>query len=155
MSSRAAQHIAPLVVAAELHIAAVVLEQVVEVVGLHNHVVELQEGQALLHSLLIALGPEHIVDGEAGAHLAQQLHIVEVEQPVGIVEHQCLALGEVDEPLHLALKALGVVVDVLLGEHFTHIGTAGGVADHGGAAADQGNGLIAGHLQPLHQASVP
>jgi len=37
----AAQHIAPLVVAAELHIAAVVLEHIVEVVALHDHVVEL------------------------------------------------------------------------------------------------------------------
>ena len=36
----------PLVVAAELHIAAVVLEEVIEVVGLHDHVVELQEAQA-------------------------------------------------------------------------------------------------------------
>ena len=38
---RAAQHIRPLIVAAELHIAAVVLEQMIEVVGLHNHIVEL------------------------------------------------------------------------------------------------------------------
>ena len=29
------------------------LEQMVEVVGLHNHVVELQEAQPLLHPLLI------------------------------------------------------------------------------------------------------
>ena len=48
------RHIAPLIVAAKLHIAAVVLEHVVEVVALHDHVVELEEGQALLHALLIA-----------------------------------------------------------------------------------------------------
>mgnify|MGYP007072580595 CR=1 FL=1 len=65
----AAQHIAPLVIAAELHIAAVVLEHIVEVVALHDHVVELKEGQALLHALLIALGAQHIVHGEARAHL--------------------------------------------------------------------------------------
>ena len=35
----------------------------------------------------------------------------------------------------------GVVVDVLPGEHFPHIGAPGGVADHGGAAADEGDGL--------------
>ena len=74
----ATQHIAPLVIAAELHVAAVVLEEVVEVVRLHDHVVELQEAEALLHPLLIALGPEHVVDGEAGAHVPQQLHIVEL-----------------------------------------------------------------------------
>ena len=38
---RAAEHIRPLVIAAELHIAAVFLEHVIEVVALHNHVVEL------------------------------------------------------------------------------------------------------------------
>ena len=38
---RAAEHVRPLVVAAELHIAAVVLEHIVEVVALHDHVVEL------------------------------------------------------------------------------------------------------------------
>ena len=75
---RAAEHIAPLVVAAELHIAAVVLEEVIEVVGLHDHVVELKEAQALFHTLLVALGAEHIVDAEARAHLAQQLDVIEL-----------------------------------------------------------------------------
>lgn len=37
------QHIAPLIVAAELHIAAVALEQLIEVITLHEHVVELKE----------------------------------------------------------------------------------------------------------------
>ena len=41
--------------------------------------------------------------------------------------------------------------DVLLGQHLAHIGAAGGVADHGGAAADEGDGLVACHLQTLHQ----
>jgi len=60
----------------ELLVAAVVLEHVVEVVALHDHVVELEEGQALLHALLIALGAEHVVDGEAGTHITQQLNII-------------------------------------------------------------------------------
>ena len=148
---RAAQHIAPLVVAAELHIAAVVLEHIVEIVALHDHVVELQEAQALLHALLIALGPQHIVDGEAGTYLTQQIHVIQLQQPVGVVEHDGLALTELDKALHLALEALGVVVDILLGEHLPHIGAAGGVTDHGGAAADEGDGLVARHLQALHQ----
>ena len=149
---RAAQHVAPLVITAELHVAAHGLEHVVEVVGLHNHVVEFQEAEALLHPLLIALGPQHVVHGEAGTHLPQQLDIVQVHQPVGIVQHHSLALAKLDEPLHLPLKALGVVVDVLLGQHLAHIVAAGGVTDHGGAAADQGDGLVARHLEPLHQA---
>ena len=36
-----AEHVAPLVIAAELHVAAVSLEQLVEVVALHQHVVKL------------------------------------------------------------------------------------------------------------------
>ena len=127
------------------------LEHVVEVVALHDHVVEFEEGQSLLHPLLVALGPQHIVDREAGAHLPQQLDVVQLEQPVGVVQHDGLALAEVDEPLHLLFEASGVVLDVLPRQHLAHIGAAGGVADHGGAAADQGDGLVAGHLQPLHQ----
>ena len=72
----AAQHVAPLVVAAELHVAAVFLEQHIEIVALHDHVVKFQEAQALFHPLLVALGPQHVVHGKAGAHLPQQLHIV-------------------------------------------------------------------------------
>ena len=148
---RAAEHVGPLVVAAELHIAAVVLEEVVEVVGLHDHVVELKEGKPLLHALLIALGAQHIVHGEARAHLAQQLNIVEIQQPVSVVDHDGLALAEVDEALHLALEALGVVVNILLGEHLAHIRAARGVADHGRAAADERDRLVARHLETLHQ----
>ncbi len=146
-----AQHIAPLVIAAKLHVAVVALEEVVEVVGLHNHIVELQEAKPLLHTLLVALRPEHVVHREAGPHLPQQVHIVQVQQPVRVVDHLGLALAELNKPLHLMLKALSVVVDVLPGEHFPHIGAAGGVADHGGAAADEGDGLVARLLQALHK----
>ena len=128
------------------------LEQVVEVVGLHGHVVELQEAQALFHALLEALGPQHVVHGEAGADVPDKVDVVQVQQPVRIVDHLGLTLTELDEPLHLLLEAGAVVVDGLLGHHGAHIGPAGGVADHGRAAADQGNGLVARHLQPLHQA---
>ena len=147
----AAQHVAPLVVAAELHVAAVVLEHVVEVVALHDHVVKFEEGQALLHPLLVALGAQHVVDREAGTHVTQQLDVVQVQQPVGVVQHQGLALGEVDELFHLLLEAGGIVGDVLFGQHLAHVGAAGGIADHGGASADQSDGLVASHLQALHQ----
>ena len=38
-----AQHIAPLVIASELHITAVALEQLIEIVALHQHVVKFKE----------------------------------------------------------------------------------------------------------------
>ena len=123
----------------------------VEVVGLHDHVVEFQERKTLFHALLIALGAQHIVHREARAHLAQQLNIVEIQQPVGVIDHDGLALAEVDEALHLALEALCVVVNILLGEHLAHIRAARGVADHGRAAADERDGLVARHLEALHQ----
>ena len=78
---RAAQHIAPLVISAELHIAAVMLEHIVKVIALHYHVVELKEAQSPLHTLLVALGAQHIVDGKACAHVAQQLDIIEGLEP--------------------------------------------------------------------------
>ena len=148
---RAAQHIRPLVVAAELHVAAVVLEQMIEVVGLHDHVVELQEGQALFHALLVALSTEHVIDREAGADLPQEFDIIEIQQPVGIVDHDGFTFAEINESLHLTLEALGIVVDVLLRQHFAHVGAAGRVADHGRAAADERDGLVARHLQALHK----
>ncbi len=132
----AAQHVAPLVIAAKLHVAAIVLEHVVEVVALHDHVVEFQEGQALLHALLIALGAQHIVHREAGTHITQQFHVVQVQQPVGVVQHQSFAIREINELLHLLFEAGSVVGNVLLGQHLAHIGAAGRVTDHGGAAAD-------------------
>ena len=128
------------------------LEHVVEVVALHDHVVELQEAQTTLHALLVAAGTQHIIDGEATTHFTQHFNVVQGLQPLGVIEHQSLALGEVDELFHLALEALGIVLDGLLGQHLAHVGTAGGVADQGGAVADQGDGLVARHLQTLHQA---
>ena len=44
------------------------------------------------------------------------------------------------------------MVNGLLGHHGAHIRPTGGIANHGGAAANQGDGLVSGHLQPLHQA---
>ena len=41
--------------------------------------------------------------------------------------------------------------DIVLGQHLAHISASGRVADHGRAAADQGDGLVASHLQALHQ----
>ena len=38
-----AQHIAPLIISAELHVAAVTLEQLIEIIALHDHVVKFQE----------------------------------------------------------------------------------------------------------------
>ena len=127
------------------------LEQVVEVIGLHGHVVKLQERKALFHPLLEALCPEHVVDREASANVPDKLYIVEVQKPVGVVHHLGLAGAKLNEPLHLLFEALAVVLNGLLGHHGAHVRPTGGVANHGGTAANEGNGLISRHLQPLHE----
>ena len=43
------------------------------------------------------------------------------------------------------------MVNVFFGEHLAHIGAPGGVAYHGRAAADEGYGLVARHLEALHE----
>ena len=148
----ARQHVGPLVVAAELHVAAVVLVQVVEVVGLHDHIVELEEAEALLHSLLVALGTKHVVDGELSADFTEQFDVIELQEPVRVVDHDRFAFAELDESLHLSLEAVTVVLDGLRRHHGTHVGTTGGVADIAGAATDQNDRLVARHLQSLHEA---
>ena len=42
------------------------------------------------------------------------------------------------------------MVDLLLGQHLAHIGLASRIADHGRAAADQCNRMVAGLLQAGH-----
>ena len=149
---RAAEHIRPLVVAAELHVAAVMLEQVVKIIRLHDHVVELEERQALFHALLVALGAQHVVDREACANVAQQLDIVELQQPVRVIDHDGLALAEVDEAFHLLFEAVAVVLDDLRRHHRAHVRPAGGVSDIACAAANEDDGAISRHLEPLHEA---
>ncbi len=86
-----AEHIAPLVIAAELHVAAVFLVQCIEVVALHDHVVEFQEAQTSLHSLLVALSCQHTIDREMRSYFTKQLYIVQIQQPFCIVDQHCFA----------------------------------------------------------------
>ena len=58
------EDVGPLVVTTELQVAAIVLMEIVEVITLHEHIVEFEEGQTLLKTLLVALCSEHLVYGE-------------------------------------------------------------------------------------------
>ena len=84
--------------------------------------------------------------------IADKLDIVQVTQPVGIVDHHCLSLAEFDKTAHLLLKALTVMIDHLRRHHGSHISTSRRISDHAGSAADQCNRFISRHLQSLHQA---
>ena len=148
----AGQHVGPLIVSAELQVAAVLLVENIEVIGLHDHVVELKEAEALFHALLVALGTQHVVDGEVGTHLPQEFHIVQVKEPVGIVDHDGLVIGKVDKTAHLNLEAVNVVLDDLFCHHGAHIRPPGGVTHHARSSAQKSDRLVAGLLQALHQA---
>ena len=148
----AGQHVRPLVIAAELHLAAEPLVQLVEIVRLHDHVVKLKEGQPLLPSLLVALRAQHLVDREAGSDLTQQVHIVQIQQPVCVVDNPGLPLSELNEPRHLLLEAVAVVLDDLRRHHRSGIGPSGRITDHAGSASKQGDRFVPRHLQSLHQA---
>ena len=147
-----AEHIAPLVVTAELHIAIVLLVQMIEIIGLHDHVIKFQEAESLLHTLLVAFCAEHIVYREACSNIPKKLHIVQIQKPVGIIDHSGLSLTEFNESLHLFLEAGAIVINGLLCHHGTHICTTGRISDHSSAATNQCNGLVPCHLQPLHKA---
>ena len=147
----AGQHVAPLVIAAELHVDAVTLVELQEIVGLHDHVVELQEAESVLHPLLVASGPQHVVDGEMGADVPDKLDVIEVAEPVRVIDHHGLAFTELDEAAHLFFEAFTVMVDLFDCHHGTQVSPAGGISDHACAAADQSDRLVARHLQALHQ----
>ena len=149
---RTAQHIAPLVISPELHVAAIAEVELIEIIALHDHIIKFKETESLLHSLLVAFCPKHIVHGEVGADFPQKLNIIQTQKPLGIVHHEGLSIRKINEPAHLLLKALAVVLDHLRSHHLSHICTARGVSYHACAAADQSDGLIPRHLKALHQA---
>ena len=135
------------------HRAAVAAVQFHEVVGLEDHVVELQERQ-----FLVALEPHadavhghHPVDGEMPADVAQHLDVVELRQPRGVVDHG----GGVADPVESKesrkrlLDAGLVLLDLIEGEDLSRFVAAGRVADPGGAAAHEGDGRAARGLEPV------
>ena len=125
-----------MVVAAELHVTAIFLVQHVEVVALHDHVVEFQEAQSLCHTLFIALCTQHVVNGKACADLSEQLYIIQLQKPIRIIDHQCFSIGKIDKTAHLLLEAITVMLDRFRGQHLAQITSAGRITDHAGTAAD-------------------
>ena len=110
-----------------------------KIIALHNHIVKLDKRKAALQPGFETLISEHLVDRKMDAHIPQQLNVVEFKQPVPIAKHQRAAIREIKEPLHLPFETLGIMVDLLNGEHLTHIGLAGGIAYHRCSGAQQRN----------------
>ena len=139
----------PLVAPAHLEAAALVRAEVVKVVGLQEHVVELEEVQAVgrFEAGAVGLGGEHAVHRELAPDVAQKLQVVQRRQPVGVVHQQRLPVREVDEARQLPADGLGVRRHLFARHHAAQLGFSGRVADQAGAAADQRHRAVAGALQ--------
>ena len=74
--------------ATKLQVTAVLLEQRIEIIALHDHVVKLQEAKSLLHTLLVAFSRQHTIDREMRSNLTQYLYIIQIKQPVRIIYHK-------------------------------------------------------------------
>src|SRR5208282_1241175 len=90
-------YIAPLVVTAHLQPAAVLSGQIIEIVCLEQHIVELNEIQAGFEADFIAFGGKHPVHAKVPAYIAQELNVAKVNKPVGIVQEQRLAVPEIQK----------------------------------------------------------
>ncbi len=75
--------------AAELQGAAVAPVELKEIGRLHQHVVELEEGQRLfvLQPAAHEFQCDHLVDREVHPVVAQELDVAELLQPIGVVGH--------------------------------------------------------------------
>ena len=77
-----------LVIATHLQAAPMSLEQLKKVIALHQHIVELKEGQPPLQPLLVTLCRQHAVNGKVNADISDKLNIVQRQKPIGIVGHE-------------------------------------------------------------------
>src|SRR5699024_7001202 len=104
------------------------------------------------HSLLVALCYQHTVDGKMRSDLTQHLNVVQIQQPVCIIDHQCFPFREINKTTHLFLKTVTVMLDLLRRHHRTHIRSSRRIADVTGSASDQCDRPVSSFLETLHQA---
>ncbi len=153
---RAGGDVAPLVGAAHLQAHALLAVEVQEVIALQQLVGELGEGHPFTglaaQSLLHRVFRHHVVDGEVLADVADEVEKGVVFHPV-VVVHQDGPVGdvalEIEEPGQLLLDGLLVVAQRSLVEQVALGGLHGGVTDHAGGTAYQGDGRVPGALQVL------
>ena len=83
------------------------------------------------------------------AVVAQEIDVVELVEPVGVVDENgvIVALTEAHEFAEHQLDAADIGGDLCVGEKLARLVLAGGIADLGGAAADQHDRPVPGLLQ--------
>jgi hypothetical protein len=146
----AGQNIAPLVVAAHLERALAGPEEVQEIIGLEQLIIELDEGQTLLHAHPVGLGGQHPVDAEMAPDVAQESHIIQGQEPIGVVDGDSPPPVEIQVAVKLGLDRDAEAADRLLRQQRAHLGPAAGIADHSRTAADDGQSAMPGPPQVGH-----
>ena len=149
-----ANNIGPLIIATHFQLQIVATMKLQEVIGLHNHVVELQEGQALFHTVLVALSCQHTVNSKMRSYIPQQLNVVQLAEPISVVDNQSLVIAEIKKSSHLLLEAIAIVLNILVGKHLAHIGTTRWITYSTSTAAYQANRTMTCslHMGHNHQA---
>ena len=148
----AVDDVAPLVGAAHLQDRAVAPVELGEIVALHDHVVEFQEAQRLLavEPQLHRIEAQHAIDREVPADVAQEFDVLQLKQPVGIVDHEGrIGAPVVQDVAEDALDAGDVGVDLLGRQQLALVVAEGWVAHHRGAAAHEADRLVARLLEPV------
>ena len=115
--------------------AGLMLKQVQEIISLKEHVIELDKVQALFQTDFVAFRREHAVDAEMTADIAQKFDVIDLGQPVGVVEQECPAVCKIDIFGKLFAQALRVVINLFAGENLAHFRFPAGITDHGCTAA--------------------
>ena len=97
-----------------------------------------------------AVNCEHPVDGEVGAHIPQELDVVERQKPFCVVDHHGSVILKGQEFFKDLFEFFAVFRNPFLGHDLTQVLSARGVPDHGGSTADQGNGSVPVALHVRH-----
>ena len=146
----AVDDVAPLIRPAHLQPATVTPGQLDEVVSLQHHVIEFEEGEGLVsvEAQFDRFEPQHAVDREMPAVVAQERNVAEFVEPVGVVHHDGVAgaIAEGKEIGENLLDARHVPGDLGIGQKLAVFFLARGIADLGRARAHEHDRLMAGVL---------
>ena len=102
---------------------------------------------------LDAVEGEHARDGEMAAELTEKRDILELIEPVGVVDHLGVggAVAERHELSEYPLDPFHIAGDVGIAEELTGLVLPGRIADLGGAATHEHDGSVPGPLEdPQH-----
>jgi len=149
----AGNDVAPLVATAHLQTAVVFLCEHKKVVGLQEHIRELEEAEVLfsVQAGFDGFCRQHTIDREMFADITQKRNQIEGREPVSVVDNK----GRGGVVLEKMIESAGEVANVVVYGVFVLYGSglvfAGGVADEGRAAAEDNDRGMPVFLEQTHQ----